>query len=739
MNKNLIIKSLFSCLIFSFLFMELSFGHSHPSLLLTKQGVNEIKSSMGKISDFDNSVNELKIIADKALKSEIVVPIPVNEGGGYTHEKHKNNYYEMNAAGTMYQITGKKEYAEFVRKMLLKYSELYTTLGLHPSKRSDTPGKIFWQLLNDCVWLFHTALAYDCVYDYLNTTDKAYIEKNLFRPMAEFISNGSQANYAVFNKMHNHATWATASVGMIGYVMGDKNLVEQALYGSNKDKKSGFIHQLDVLFSPDGYYTEGPYYQRYAIWPFMVFAQVIQNNQPELNIFSYRDSILLKATNTLIQCAYNGEFFYLNDALKKNYKTQEIVYAVDIAYKNNPENTFLLDIAQQQKSFIVSDAGIATAKSLHNIKYEPFEFHSVFLRDGANGDAGGLGIIRAGKKDKTQMCLTFKATSHGLSHGHYDKLSISMYDGGNFVLPDYGAVRFLNIEPKSGGNYAKENHSWAAQTIAHNTVTVDETSNFKGNIKISSNHHSDIQYYDFKNNKIQIISGCETNAYKNVKMQRTVAVLENKTFSYPIVVDIYRNVSDSTHTYDLPFYYRGQMVSVNFQYQKFTAQLNPLGTKNGYQHLWVDAFGKNEKPVTHFTWVDGNRFYTISTTGNSNTEYLMTRTGADDPNFNLRNETAFMIRQPNVKNQTFVSIIEPHGFYDENKEITENFETSIKNVEILTDNEEYSAVKISTVTNNSFLLITRNKDFNNDSEHLLDINNQTVRFKGNYYFTELTK
>ena len=58
--------------------MELSFGHSHPSLLLTKQGVNEIKSSMGKISDFDNSVNELKIIADKALKSEIVVPLFVN-------------------------------------------------------------------------------------------------------------------------------------------------------------------------------------------------------------------------------------------------------------------------------------------------------------------------------------------------------------------------------------------------------------------------------------------------------------------------------------------------------------------------------------------------------------------------------------------------------------------------------------------------------------------------------------
>jgi len=112
--------------------------------------------------------------------------------------------------------------------------------------------------------------------------------------MAEFISNGNANNYAVFNKMHNHGTWATASVGMIGYAMGDKNLVEKALYGSNKDGKAGFIRQLDVLFSPDGYFTEGPYYQRYAIWPFMTFAQVIQNQQPELNIFNYRNGILKK-------------------------------------------------------------------------------------------------------------------------------------------------------------------------------------------------------------------------------------------------------------------------------------------------------------------------------------------------------------------------------------------------------------------------------------------------------------
>ena len=66
--------------------------------------------------------------------------------------------------------------------------------------------------------------------------------------------------------MHNHATWATAAVGMIGFAMNREDYVNKALYGSDETgKRGGFIRQMDYLFSPDGYFTEGAYYQRYAI------------------------------------------------------------------------------------------------------------------------------------------------------------------------------------------------------------------------------------------------------------------------------------------------------------------------------------------------------------------------------------------------------------------------------------------------------------------------------------------
>ncbi|MEI8086441.1 MAG: heparinase II/III family protein [Paludibacter sp.] len=719
-------------LLISFSFIHLK-AAEHPKLFLTSKGVMEIKASLGKYPKFDAAVNEQKLIADKALAEEIIVPLPKDGGGGYTHEKHKNNYYAMNAAATMYQLTGDKKYAQFVVDILLKYAKMYPTLPLHPASKSEAPGKLFWQVLNDAVWLVHTANAYDCIYNYLKDNDRQFIEKNLFYPMAEFISNGNPKNYSLFNRMHNHGTWATAAVGMIAYTMGDKDLVAKALYGSNKDGKTGFIKQLDVLFSPDGYFTEGPYYQRYALWPFMTFAQVIENQQPELKIFNYREHLLLKAVNNLLQCTYNGEIFYMNDALQKTFKTQEIIYAVDIAYKNDTTNKQLLDVASQQESFVVSDAGLATVKGL--ARKEQFKYKSLILRDGAKGDEGGIAILRSGEDEK-QTCLTFKATSHGLSHGHYDKLAIALYDNGNSILTDYGAARFLNIEPKSGGGYTLENHTWAAQTIAHNTVTIDEKSNFNGDIKVSSNYHSDIQYCSISNPKVQVISAVEKNAYHGVQMQRTTALINDVNFEFPLAIDIYKVKSDSSHSLDFPFYYKGQMISTNFDFRKNTTELKPLGKENGYQHLWLEATGKTNNPYACFTWLNGDRFYSVSTLTNEKTELMMTRLGANDPDFNLRNGPSFMIRQPNVTNHSFVSIIEPHGFYDLSLEQTTNVDSNVKDLELIRDDDEYSVVYLETKKGMKYLFATVNKDFDISKPRNIKYNNETIQFTGNYYFKE---
>ncbi|NDW09660.1 heparinase [Dysgonomonas sp. 520] len=669
-------------------------ANEHPCLILSKDGVAKIKRETGKVPLFDKTLSAAKSEIDLIVNSPIDVPAPKDAGGGYTHERHKKNYNEMYKAGVLYQLYGDQKYALFIKNMLNEYAKMYPTLPLHPVQKSKYRGKLFWQGLNECVWLVHTAQAYDCVYDYLTAKERENIEKNLFVPMVKFIA---EDNYETFNKIHNHGTWAVAGVGMIGYVTGNKDWVEKSLYGSEKDKKTGFLMQINKLFSPDGYFTEGPYYQRYSLQPFIVFAQAIEKNQPELKIFEYRNQILSKAVHTSLQLAYtDGQFFHLNDALDKTWHSIEIVYGVDIIYNKTKDNS-LLAIAKEQGQVILGDAGIEVAKAIAENRSEPFGQKTILIRDGANGDEGGIGILRMGDSSD-QTALVFKATAQGMGHGHFDKLSISYYDNGKEILQDYGAARFLNIEPKNGGHYLPENDDWAKQTIAHNTLVVDETSNYGGKLNIAEKHSPTITgFYDGKD--IKAVSAIETNAYSGVEMNRTLLMIQPEGFSKPLVLDVYDVDSESDHQYDLSFYYMGQLMSTDIKYTAHTTQRTQLGTKNGYQYLWKEAESAEnmEGNNVYMTFLNGNRFYSITTVNNNNNRYFFNRIGANDPNFNLRNEPSFMIRN-NGSKATFVSVIEAHGEFNPREEYTIQPYSNIKSVSYANHNAD-KQINIETKDN----------------------------------------
>ena len=154
---------------------------------------------------------------------------------------------------------------------------------------------------------------------------------------------------------------------MIGLVMNDEELIQRALYGitdtdldyNAKDDdggfiytrgKAGFLANVEEPFSPDGYYTEGPYYQRYASYPFLIFAQALQNKKPEQNIFEFKDKVLLKSVNALLNLSdVDGDFFLLNDAQKgMSYYNTSLIAAVDIAYHFGGNDPGLLSVAERQ-------------------------------------------------------------------------------------------------------------------------------------------------------------------------------------------------------------------------------------------------------------------------------------------------------------------------------------------------------------------------------------------------------
>lgn len=667
-------------------------GRQHPSLALTKKGVAEIRSGAKKAPLFEASLKELYKQADAALERELEVPVPKDGGGGYTHEAHKRNYYDMYHLGLAWQISGKKAYAEKVREILLAYAELYPTLGYHPMTLSPVRGKLFWQTLNESVWLVHTSIAYDCVYDALSEEDRSTIESGILRPVVQFIMEGTpdnRANLETFNKMHNHGTWSQAAVGMAGFAMGDDELVQKALYGSREG--GGFIRQLDCLFSPDGYFTEGAYYHRYAIWPFVLFAQAIDHNMPELGIFKYRDGIITRSVGTLLNMAYDGEFFHINDAMQKGYDAQELVCAVDIAYAARPSDRFLLDVVQRYQGTVsVSDAGFKVARDIAAGLSEPLRLSSALYRDGGTGLDGAFAVLR----NAAGSALTFKATSHGLSHGHYDKLTFAWYDSGNEVVSDYGAARFVNIEAKYKGHYTPENKTYAMTTIAHNTLVADCTSHFKGKIGESSKHSPRLLAYSDADPAFQYVAALDSCAYPGIRMSRWLALAQPPFLQGPLVLDVLRAESDGSHTYDYPVHYNGQPVRLSVPYERASDRMQVLGDAPGYRHLWVEANAKGAEGSTSYTWLCGSKMYSLSTATTAASEIMLLRSGANDPNFNLRSEPAFLLREKGCGNHTFASCLETHGNYDLRvTETASDMELSCTGVTVLKDDASGISVR----------------------------------------------
>jgi oligo-alginate lyase len=704
----------------------------HPSIFITKQEAAAIRAAAGRYPLLDRTLAEAKRQLAEAMARPTDVPQP-GEAGGYAHERHKQNYREMQAAGLLFQITGEERYARFVRDMLEKYAALYPTLGAHPLNKNQSAGKLFHQALNEANWLVAVSVAYDCVYDWLKPAERARFEANVLRPMAEWLSTEHPEE---FDRIHNHGTWATASVGMLGYVIGDTSYVNRALYGTKRDGHGGFVRQLDLLFSPDGYYMEGPYYIRYALMPFFYFAEAIERRQPKVGIYAYRDSILKKALYSAVQTAYpNGVFPPINDASRTMAVTApEVVLAVDVAYRRYGANANLLGAAAIQNEVVLNAAGLAVARDMAQAvaarRTPPaMSFGSVEFTDGFDGKRGGLGILRSGEgRDATMLLMKYGV--HGMGHGHFDKLHFTLFDGGREVVPDYGFSRWINIEPKFGGRYLPENDTWAMQTLAHNTVVVDQTTQAGGKEAASEATWADRHFFDARNPAAQAMSARADRFYPGVGMQRTMLLVRDARLPYPVVVDLYRLTSGAEHTYDYPIHFRGQLVATGTKLQTNTTRLEPLGAGHGYQHVWRETSGRTDGAVK-LTWVDGNRYYSVTTAGAPGTEVILGRTGANDPNFNLISEPMMLVRR-RAGDHLFASVVEPHGYWSEAQERSVEARGRVQDVRVLGHDAEATAVEVTGQDGLRWVVLVNNGAPSETARHRVTFGGQTYEWTGNF-------
>ena len=431
-----------------------------------------------------------------------------------------------------------------------------------------------------------------------------------------------------------------------------------------------------------------------------MFAECIERNQPELKIFAYRDSILKKAVYALLQVTYpNGVFPPLNDASRTmSIRNESVILAVDIAlYRYGLlEDKNMLSVVKFQNRVVLHEAALHIVEVLGNLEDKRIRWGSVRFRDGSDGEKGGIAVLRvAGGLDSCESVVVFKYGAHGMEHGHFDKLHFTFYDQSREVITDYGYCRWINVEPKFGGRYLPENRSYAMQTVAHNTIVVDESSHFGGDYERAEASGCRERFYEF-NDSVKVVSAEANECYDGVKMQRTIFLMNLSLYKYPIIVDIFRVYSERMHKYDYVLHHNGQIIEVNVKFKPNTTKLVPVGVNFGYQHIWDLGRGRiTSDTVIRVTWLDGQRYYSFLSSGSEGDELILGKIGANDPNFNLRHEPLIILRRF-ARSTVFVSVIEPHGYFDESTERSDEAFPRTVNVKVLGHSDEGVVIRVAS-------------------------------------------
>ncbi|MCL9776952.1 heparinase II/III domain-containing protein [Vibrio methylphosphonaticus] len=718
-------------------------------LLLTDAEIELLHQEVGRPSLMGQTIEAHKNEVDAFMILPLDVP-EHGEAGGYEHNRHKQNYINMNLAARLFLITKEQKYASFVTELLSLYADKYLTFGFHVQKNTNPTGRLFHQILNEHCWLMYSSLAYSCVASSMTAEQRQHIISRLFEPMLDMFT----VKYGHdFDRIHNHGIWAVAAVGICGLVIGKREYLEMSIYGQNRNETGGFLAQISKLFAPSGYYMEGPYYHRYAIRPLCVFAEVIHRHMPEVDIYNYKDKVIGNTVEALLSTAYpNGAFPALNDASRTmgitdmGVKVALSMYAKHYASPNTLSlGSHILSMAKIQGAVWMHPCGLALSKSYEAVSSEqeiglPF-WPSTELSEGPNGDRGAQGFIRMRDNhgDVTQLVMNYG--QHGMDHGHFDTLGITYFNRGHEVLREYGFCRWVNVEPKFGGRYLDENKSYARQTIAHNCVTINERCQNDFNIKRADAVHGLPHFFKVEDEKMAGMSAFANDHYDGFEMQRSAFLLQLEELESPLLLDLYRlepgENSQGQHQYDYSHQYAGQIIRTNFDYNSHQ-EVSPLGNDFGYQHLWNIASGQAKKSAL-VSWLQDNSYYTwLGTSSNANTDsnsscgdIIFTRTGANDPSFNTRSEPAFILRS-HGQSTLFASVLETHGYFNEEFEQSVNARGLVKDIEVIGHNQVASIVQISTEKSSVIVMISNQPDANENTEHNVTFNEKTYRWTGFY-------
>lgn len=348
----------------------------------------------------------------------------------------------------VYTLTDTVAYADAARTILMQYAQMYNKYTGLDDPRGGLRGRVFAHAVAEAQWSVALIHAYMLVRDMLLAHDK-YIVNGLLRPLVGVMATAQKNLQAPNLLAQSENAWIIAALGMLGYALDDRVLVEHAIDGA-----TGFRAHLSAAITADGWAREGsPYVHLTALRAYTLLAETARANGRDLYAVRGADGQSIEAMwHALASLAFaDGVIPALGDGMywQPSSFASELTEAYEIALARTQDLEFawLLGCHYRQHR---RDAWSAVLFGERDVTDVPQPARAAICFQSA-----GIALLRD-HTNAQEICVSFGSSVE--EHTHLDRLCVSIYP--------------FALDPGTPPGEAART-AWYCQTVAHNGIVVD--------------------------------------------------------------------------------------------------------------------------------------------------------------------------------------------------------------------------------------------------------------------------
>lgn len=429
-----------------------------------------------------------------------------------------------------WRLTGTRRYAENAAWILNAYAERYSSYALHDkdNRNTRTGGRAHSQTLDESIWLIPLAWAHDLLAgsDVLTEAQREKIERDLLRAAVATIQRYDAG-------ISNWQSWHNAGIAAVAFSLNDAALIEQVIEG-----RSGFRFQMKNSVSEDGFWYEGSFtYHYYALDALMQTAEMAARAGIDLHAEERFARLFSSPARFAMP---DGTLAPFNDATTVNLRNYNRWYESAFRRWGDPLFAAIAGGRSRGREALLWGEPELPAGA-------PATLESAIFRD------SGYAVLRS-NSDHT---VILKYGPHGGGHGHYDKLNLVSYARGGILAVDPGTQAYS----------APTHATWDKETVAHNTLVVDERTQGEATGALLASQFG--EGFAFARAE----AGA---AYRNARLVRSLLV----TGDYTLDVFDAEGTDGQEHRFDWVYHNAGEVVT-----DLTLAAGAGLPRTAGYQHL----------------------------------------------------------------------------------------------------------------------------------------------------------